>query len=59
MRARGHEVSLIGDGDVARTAAHMGFAAEAMAPEYDLGPALVGAVRNAMSQAEGDAAVNW
>lgn len=55
LRDRGHEVSLVGDHSVGRAAAGLSIGAEALPPEYDQGPVLVAAVRDAMSQADGDA----
>jgi UDP:flavonoid glycosyltransferase YjiC (YdhE family) len=54
LRDRGHEVSLVGDRSVERAVADLGLEVEALAPEYDLGPALMAAVRYAMRETDGD-----
>lgn len=54
LRDRGHDVSLVGDRSVERAVVDLSMEAEALPPEYDLGPALVAAVRDAMSEAGGD-----
>lgn len=55
LRDRGHDVSLVGDRSVERAATDLSMRVEALPPEYDLGPALVAAVRDAMSESDGDA----
>jgi len=54
LRDRGHETLFIGDRSVERTLAGLGFAVEALAPEHDLGPNLVAAIREAMAVSDGD-----
>ena len=54
LRDRNHDVSLLGDSSVERAAASLGMEAEALPPEYDLGPALVAAVREAVTRTGGD-----
>jgi UDP:flavonoid glycosyltransferase YjiC (YdhE family) len=56
LRDRRHDVSLLGDRSVERAVAGLGMRVEALPPEYDLGPALMAAVKDAMSAAEGDLA---
>lgn len=56
LRDRRHDVSLVGDRSVERAVAGLGMKVEALPPEYDLGPALMAAVRDAMSATDGDLA---
>lgn len=56
LRDRGHDVSLLGDRSVERAVAGLGMKVEALPPEYDLGPALMAAVKDAMSATDGDLA---
>lgn len=55
LRDRRHEVSLVGDRSVARSVDGLGMEADTLPPEHDLGPALVAAVRDAMTESGGDA----
>jgi UDP:flavonoid glycosyltransferase YjiC (YdhE family) len=49
LRERGHETSFVGDASVARALDPLGVETEVLAPELDLGPRLVSAVRDAMT----------
>jgi len=55
LRDRGHDLSLVGDKSVEWVGQSLGIGTEALPPEFDLGPALVAAVREAMMEADGDA----
>jgi UDP:flavonoid glycosyltransferase YjiC (YdhE family) len=54
LRSRGHEVVFAGDASVARALTPLGVETEVLAPELDLGPRLVAAIREAMTAADGD-----
>src|SRR6266536_421073 len=54
LRARGHEILVLGDGTVARALGTLDVHVETLPPELDLGPTLAGAIRAAMSQTGGD-----
>jgi UDP:flavonoid glycosyltransferase YjiC (YdhE family) len=54
LRDRGHETSFVGDASVARSLAPLGVETEVLAPELDLGPRLVSAIRDAMTATGGD-----
>src|SRR5437588_1184779 len=54
LRARGHDIRVLGDRGVARTVSQVGLGVEALPPEMDLGPALVGIIRDAMEATGGD-----
>jgi UDP:flavonoid glycosyltransferase YjiC (YdhE family) len=54
MRARGHEIHVIGDSTVERAVGALGLNIETLPPELDLGPALISAIRDAMSATGGD-----
>src|SRR5262249_21260498 len=56
LQARGHAVHLLGDASTGRATAGLGFEVTTLAPEHDLGPALVGAIREAMAATGGDLA---
>jgi UDP:flavonoid glycosyltransferase YjiC (YdhE family) len=56
LRDRGHDVVFVGDSTVERSLRTLGVAAEVLPPEVDLGPRLVGAIRDAMAEAQGDLA---
>ncbi|HEU5002568.1 MAG TPA: nucleotide disphospho-sugar-binding domain-containing protein [Actinomycetota bacterium] len=56
LRERGHETVFVGDASVARSLGPLGIETEVLASELDLGPRLVGAVRDAMSSTGGDLA---
>ncbi len=56
LRDRDHDVSLVGDRSVERAVAGLSMSVEVLPPEYDLGPALVAAVSDAMSETDGDVA---
>src|SRR3989454_508339 len=54
LRARGHDVQILGDRSVERAFAGLDVDVHTLPPELDLGPALVGAIRDAMSATRGD-----
>ena len=54
MRTRGHEIHVIGDRSVEQAVGRLGLSIETLPPELDLGPALIGAIRDAMSASGGD-----
>ncbi len=54
LRARGYDIQLLGDRTVERAVAGLGMSVEPLPPELDLGPALIGAIRDAMSVTGGD-----
>jgi UDP:flavonoid glycosyltransferase YjiC (YdhE family) len=54
LGTRGHEVELLGDRSVERAVSGLGMSVKALAPELDLGPALIDAIRDAMSATGGD-----
>jgi UDP:flavonoid glycosyltransferase YjiC (YdhE family) len=54
LRERGHETSFVGDASVARSLDPLGVETELLAPELDLGPRLVSAIRDAMTVTGGD-----
>src|SRR5947209_412436 len=56
LRERGHETVFVGDASVARSLVPLGVETETLASELDLGPRLVGAVREAMTSTGGDLA---
>jgi UDP:flavonoid glycosyltransferase YjiC (YdhE family) len=56
LRDRGHEVRFVGDGTVDRSLRPLGVAGTVLPPEVDLGPALIGAIRDAMAETDGDLA---
>jgi hypothetical protein len=56
VRQRGHEMVFVGDDAACRTAEPMGVEARTLPSEYDLGPHLVGAIRDAMQATSGDMA---
>lgn len=56
LRERGHETAFVGDASVARSLGPLGVQTKVLAPELDLGPRLVGAIREAMTSADGDLA---
>lgn len=54
LKDRGHAVHLVGDEATGRAVAGLGFEVTTLPPELDLGPALVGAIRDAMEATGGD-----
>lgn len=54
LMTRGHDVRVLGDRAVERSVATLGMSVRTLPPELDLGPALVGAIREAMSVTKGD-----
>jgi UDP:flavonoid glycosyltransferase YjiC (YdhE family) len=54
LTARGHNVELLGDRTVERSATGLGMGLTTLPPELDLGPALIGAIRDAMTATGGD-----
>ncbi|HEX9298734.1 MAG TPA: nucleotide disphospho-sugar-binding domain-containing protein [Actinomycetota bacterium] len=54
LRDRGHELIVLGDRSVERSLAGLKMKTEVLPPELDLGPALGGAIRDAMAAADGD-----
>jgi UDP:flavonoid glycosyltransferase YjiC (YdhE family) len=56
LRDRGHELIVLGDASVQRSMAGLKVRAEVLPREVDLGPALGGAIRDAMASANGDLA---
>ena len=54
LRERGHETVFVGDTSVARSLGPLGVETEILASEFDLGPRLVGAIRDAMTSTGGD-----
>jgi hypothetical protein len=56
LRDRHHELIVLGDDSVQRDMAASGVTTELLPPELDLGPALGGAIRDAMDAADGDLA---
>jgi UDP:flavonoid glycosyltransferase YjiC (YdhE family) len=54
LRSRGHETRFVGDASVAHSLAPLGVDTEVLPDDLDLGPRLVGAIREAMTQASGD-----
>jgi UDP:flavonoid glycosyltransferase YjiC (YdhE family) len=57
LRDRGHELVALGDASVSRSLQSLGVAAQVLPPELDLGPRLIGAIRDGMATAGGDLAV--
>jgi UDP:flavonoid glycosyltransferase YjiC (YdhE family) len=51
---RGHELTVLGDRSVERSSAGLKMKTEVLPPELDLGPALGGAIRDAMAATDGD-----
>jgi hypothetical protein len=51
---RGHELTVLGDRSVERASAGLKMKTEVLPPELDLGPALGGAIRDAMAATDGD-----
>jgi UDP:flavonoid glycosyltransferase YjiC (YdhE family) len=56
LRDRGHEVLSIGDRSVSRSLRPLEVAGHVLRPEFDLGPRLIGAIREAMATTGGDLA---
>lgn len=54
VRERGHHISFIGDRSVGRALSDLEVEVQVLPPEYDLGPRLAGAIRNAMAATAGD-----
>src|SRR5919197_4806381 len=54
LRGRGHETVFVGDRSVERTLAGLGVEARVLPSELDLGPRLIGAIREAMAATGGD-----
>lgn len=54
LAIRGNDVAVVGDAQVAKLAAGLGYPTIALPARLDLGPRLVDAIRHAMSAAEGD-----
>jgi UDP:flavonoid glycosyltransferase YjiC (YdhE family) len=56
LRDRGHDVLAVGDRSVIRSLWPLGVAGHVLPPEFDLGPRLIGAIREAMAATGGDLA---
>ena len=56
LRARGHEIVVLGDPAVGNAVSTLDVAVEMLPPELDLGPRLIQAIRDAIAQSEGDMA---
>jgi UDP:flavonoid glycosyltransferase YjiC (YdhE family) len=56
LRERGHETLFVGDASVARSLGPLGIETHVLASELDLGPRLVGAIRDAMTSTRGELA---
>ena len=56
LRDSGHEVLFLGDRSVDRSLRSLGMTGEVLPPEVDLGPRLIGAIRDAMATTGGDLA---
>ncbi len=56
LHARGHAVHVLGDESTGRATAGLGFEVTTLPAQLDLGPALVGAIRDAMTATGGDLA---
>ena len=54
LRDRGHALTVLGDRSVERSSAGLQVETEVLPPELDLGPALGGAIRDAMATTDGD-----
>ena len=54
LRTRGHDIQLLGDRTVERAVAGLDMRVTTLPPELDPGPALIGAIRDAMSTTGGD-----
>jgi UDP:flavonoid glycosyltransferase YjiC (YdhE family) len=54
LGSRGHETAFVGDASVARSLEPFGVETELLAPDLDLGPRLVGAIRATMTVTGGD-----
>src|SRR5437899_46588 len=55
LRARGHEISFVGDASVRRGVGSLDVSVETLPASLDLGPRLVDVVRGAMERTGGDA----
>lgn len=53
-RDRGHQVTFVGDRSVGRALTGLGLDVQELPPEFDLGPRLAGAIRDAMTATGGD-----
>ena len=51
---RGHQVTFVGDRSVGRALTGLGLDVQVLPPEFDLGPRLAGAIRDAMTATGGD-----
>src|SRR5205814_257576 len=56
LKDRGHETVFLGDENVSRTLRPLGVEARTLPHEHDLGPHLIGAIREAMQATGGDMA---
>jgi UDP:flavonoid glycosyltransferase YjiC (YdhE family) len=56
LRERGHDAVVLGDASVERTLAPAGLSVERLPDRLDLGPRLIGAIRDAMERTRGDLA---
>ena len=56
LRKRGHDVQFIGDGSVASSLRLLGLDGQELPAEVDLGPRMIGAIREAMASSGGDMA---
>lgn len=56
LREQGHEITVVGDASVARSLSPLGVETTVLGPDLDLGPRLVGAIREAMTSTGGDLA---
>ncbi|MGH2597741.1 MAG: hypothetical protein ACRDH7_17535 [Actinomycetota bacterium] len=54
LRARGHDIEFIGDSSVQGAVAGLGMSVRVLPHELDLGPTLIGAIREAMDATGGD-----
>ena len=56
LRARGHELRFVGDGSVAGSLRSLDVQGRVLPPEVDLGPRMIGAIREGMAASGGDLA---
>lgn len=54
VRERGHQIAFIGDRSVGRALSQLGVDVQVLPSEFDLGPRLAGAIRDAMGATGGD-----
>src|ERR1041384_3896806 len=54
VRDRGHQITFVGDRSVGRALRDLDVDVQVLPSEYDLGPRLAGAIRDAMAETGGD-----